>query len=208
MRVVPLRRPFALGRYTVTAEEFGLFQTESGFRFRPDLITSRGQQPVINIRRTEAEAYAAWLSDKTGERYRLPTEVEWEYACRAGSLTPFAFGESVTCREVNYNPSFPYEEQRQKRKWYLPRCMPMSLPEAVGQKPANAWGLHDMHGNVWEFTADDWQEARPGVMGVRRIVVKGGSYFDSSILARSAARRPRVIDELDVNLGFRLLREL
>jgi formylglycine-generating enzyme required for sulfatase activity len=209
VRVVPMRQPYALGRSTITAAEFARFQMASGFQFRSDLITTRGEQPVINIRRNEAEAYARWLSEQTGQRYRLPSEIEWEYACRAGTVSAFCFGDSVSCREVNFNPTFPYEEQRQKRKWYLPRCMPMSLPEEVAQKPANAWGLHDMHGNVWEFTADNWNDKHSAQsIRVQRIVVKGGSYFDSATLARSAARRPRVVDELDVNLGFRLLREL
>jgi hypothetical protein len=114
---------------------------------------------------------------------------------------------------VNFNPAFPYEEAMQKRKWYLPRCMPMSLPQDVGLLPANIWGLHDMHGNVWEFTDNYWTDSHEGAprdggpgskIRVRRIVVKGGSYFDSAIKARSAARMPRVIDELDVNLGVRL----
>lgn len=209
VRVVAVRQPYAMGRFTITAAEFVRFQRASGFRFRSDLIISRDQQPVINIRRSEAEAYAAWLSSETGQHYRLPSEIEWEYACRAGSVSAFAFGAEVSCKEVNFNPSFPYQEQQQKRKWYLPRCMPMSLPEPVGQKPGNAWGLHDMHGNVWEFTTDNWNDKYTAQsIRVQRIVVKGGSYFDSSTLARSAARRPRVVDELDVNLGFRLLRQL
>jgi len=215
--LVSIRYAFAMGKTTVTAEEFAGFAEATGFRFRKDLITSRGRQPVINIRRAEAEAYARWLSDETGHRYRLPSEAEWEYACRAGSLTPFSYGESVSCKEVNFNPAFPYEEARQKRKWYLPRCVPMSLPQEAGLLPPNLWGLHDMHGNVWEFTDNYWTDNHEGAprdggpgskIRVRRIVVKGGSYFDSAIKARSAARMPRVIDELDVNLGLRLLRDL
>lgn len=207
LRVETLRQPFALGQTTVTADEFARYQADTGFVFRSDLITTRGRQPVVNIRRSEAETYAKWLSSQTGQRYRLPTELEWEYACRAGTTTPFYYGASVSCREVNFNPAFPYQEQIDKKKWFLPRCLPMGLPEPVGEKPANAWGLYDMHGNVWEFTRDAWND-RGRALRVARMVVKGGSYFDSSTLARSAARRPRVVDELDVNLGIRLLREL
>jgi formylglycine-generating enzyme required for sulfatase activity len=215
--LVSIRYPFAMGKYTVTAEEFARFQQATGFRFRPELLTTRGRQPVINIRRAEAEAYAKWLSAETGHRYRLPSEAEWEYACRAGSKTPFSFGDSATCKQVNFNPAFPYEEAKQRRKWYLPRCLPMSLPLDVGLLPPNLWGLHDMHGNVWEFTDNYWTNNHEGAprdggpgskIRVRRIVVKGGSFFDSAIRARSAARMPRVIDELDVNLGLRLLRDL
>jgi formylglycine-generating enzyme required for sulfatase activity len=217
LHTVSISYAFAMSRYTVTAEEFVMYQQASGFRFRRDLITTQGRRPVINIRREEAQDYANWLSEQTGHRYRLPTEAEWEYACRAGSCTPFSFGESVSCKEVNFNPAFPYEEARQKRKWYLPRCMPVTLPMDVGLHRANLWGLYDMHGNVWEFTLSPWSDGHTGQprdgssdnrRKVKRFVVKGGSYFDAAVKARSAARMPRVWDELDVNLGIRLLREI
>lgn len=210
-------RPFAIGRYTVTAEQFERFVRASGWRWRSDLIRAQGAHPVMNIRLREAMEFAAWLSEETGEHYRLPTEAEWEYAARAGSTTAFHFGDTASCREVHFNPSFPYEEARQNRKWFLPRCMPSSGAMEVGSKPPNLWGLHEVHGNVWEFTLSRWTESHVGVdrdaaLGTLRkrkwITVRGGSYFDSALLARSAARRPRVWDELDVNLGFRLLREL
>ncbi|MBD3670098.1 MAG: formylglycine-generating enzyme family protein [Gammaproteobacteria bacterium] len=215
--IVSIGYAFALGKTPVTAEAFARYMDDTGFRFRRDLLTARGQQPVINLRRDEAEDYARWLSQQTGQRYRLPTEAEWEYACRAGTSTAFSFGESVSCRQVHFNPAFPYEEARQKRKWYLPRCMPSTLPLDTGLLPPNRWGLQDMHGNVWEFTSNEWRDShegtpRDGSAGragrVKRIVVKGGSYFDSAIKSRSAARMPRVWDELDINLGVRLLREL
>ncbi len=214
---VTLRQGFAIGRYTVTAEEFARFQADTGWRPRSDLVWSRGRKPVINIRIADAKAYAAWLSGQTGRLYRLPTEAEWEYAARAGTRTPFHYGHSISCREAHFNPSFPYEEARQGRRWFLPRCAPVNSAFEVGGKPPNAWGLYDMHGNVWEFTQDPWTSSH---FNARRdgkvestahgdwIVVKGGSYFDPAVLARSAARRPRLRDELDVNLGLRLVREL
>lgn len=214
---VGLRKAYAIGRYTVTAEEFAPFAQATGWRPGPDLLWARGRKPVINIRIADAMAYAHWLSEQTGETYRLPTEAQWEYAARAGSSTAFHYGESISCREVHFNPTFPYEEARQKKRWFVPRCMPVSSAFEVGAKPPNLWGLFDMHGNVWEFTASPWTAShinadRDGSIdaGVYSdwIVVKGGSYFDSAVLARSASRRPRLRDELDVNLGLRLLREL
>lgn len=208
---------FAIGRFTVTAEQFERFRHATGWYLRPDLIWVSGTVPVINVRLSDARLYARWLSEQTGASYRLPTEAEWEYAARAGATTPFHFGESVSCREVHFNPSFPYEEARQRRRWYLPRCVPMSRALAVGSKPANLWGLHEVHGNVWEFTESRWTESHTGVVrdarhatarAGGRIVTRGGSWFDAAVLARSAARRPRVWDELDVNLGFRLVRAL
>ena len=214
---VALRRAFALGRFTITADEFAAFQRDSDHRFRSDLIVARGRHPVMNIRIADAKRYCAWLSERTGQVYRLPTEAEWEYACRAGTSTPFHFGDSVTCREVHFNATFPYIEAREKRRWFLPRCVPLPTALEVGSKPPNAWGLHEMHGNVWEFTQNPWTTShlgahRDGSAGSSRyrdwIVVKGGSWFDAAVLARSAARRPRLRDEMDVNLGFRVLREL
>ncbi len=214
---VCLRHDFALGRHVITAEQFERFRAETGWYLRPDLIWARGDYPVINIRIGDAERYAAWLSEKTGQRYRLPTEAEWEYACRAGSLAPFAFGDNVSCREVHFNAAFPYVEAREKRRWFLPRCSPLMKALPVGSLPPNLWGLHEMHGNVQEFTSSPWiahhahanRDGTPGAAGdPKRIVVKGGSWFDPAVLARSAARLPRLRDELDVNLGFRLLREL
>ncbi len=212
-----IERPFAMGRYCVTADEFACFATSTGWRWRPDLIRAHGRHPVINIRIADAEAYCNWLSTHSGQRYRLPSEAEWEFACRAGSLTPFSFGDSISCKEVHFNAAFPYDEARDNKRWFLPRCLPMPRAVEVGSMPANLWGLHEMHGNVWEFTADPWRDDhrshrydgstdRQGRN--RRIVVKGGSWFDPAVLARSAARRPRLRDELDVNLGFRVVREI
>ncbi len=210
-------RAFAIGRYTVTAEQFERFRLATGWHRRRDLIWARGKHPVMNVRLTDAMDFAAWLSSETGQRYRLPTEAEWEYAARAGSTSAFHFGDTASCREVHFNPSFPYEEARQNRKWFLPRCLPSSGALEVGSKAPNLWGLHEVHGNVWEFTLSRWTKSHVGVdrdaaaPTLRKgkwITVRGGSYFDTALLARSAARRPRVWDELDINLGFRLLREL
>ncbi len=212
-----LAHHFAIGRYPVTADEFALFERDSGWRWRSDLIRTAGRHPVINIRHGEAEDYCRWLSDRSGHRYRLPSEAEWEYACRAGSLTPFAFGESVSCKDVHFKATFPYDEARKKKRWYLPKCVPVAHTLPVGSYRPNAWGLYDMHGNVWEFTADNWTEShvnlprRHPAPKARRndwITVRGGSWFDAAVYARSAARRMRLRDELDVNLGFRVVRDL
>ncbi|HSP00767.1 MAG TPA: SUMF1/EgtB/PvdO family nonheme iron enzyme [Thioalkalivibrio sp.] len=216
-RYVTLTRAYALGRYVVTAEEFARFQHASGWRPRRDLIWARDRYPVINIRPADARAYLEWLSGETGQRYRLPTEAQWEHAARAGSVSPFAFGDSVSCREVHFNALFPYQERLEKRRWYLPRCLPLPWAVEVGSLPANLWGLHEMHGNVQEMTTTPWQANHgrmdawgevPGDGDNPRIAVRGGSWFDPAVAARSAARRMRLLDELDTNLGFRVLREL
>ena len=210
-------KPFAIGRYTITADDFEKFRQDTEWYLRPDLIWSKGKEPVINIRMSDAYLYLEWLSDQTGQKYRLPTESEWEYAARAGTTTAFHFGDEVTCKEVHFHSLFPYNEAKQNKRWFLPRCSPMATVIEVGSKPANAWGLHEVHGNVWEFTDTPWQDShlntnRDGTSNSslmsRWIVTKGGSWFDAATHARSAARKKRLFDEMDTNLGFRIVREL
>lgn len=213
-RHVSIHRAFALGRYCVTADEFARFAQATGFHWAEHLIRTEGRQPVTNIDRREAQAYVDWLCAETGHRYRLPSEAEWEYACRAGSATKYCFGDELGCGEANTG-SFRLEG-RSSQGWrrFLPFCVPLSQAIDVGCYPANLWGLHDMHGNVWEFTTDAWvgpidalHAAKPGKEGLW-FVTKGGSWFESAWMARSAARKPRRINELDMNLGFRVVREI
>ncbi len=216
LHYVGLSQPFAMGRYTVTAEAFDRFAKETGWRPMRGLIRAHGAYPMINVRLRDAQAYARWLSKKTGARYRLPTEAEWEYAARAGTRAAFAFGDIVSCREVHFNAAFPYAELKQKRRWFMPRCLPLPKALPVGSKPPNIWGLHEVNGNVWELTSSPWTRSHALSRRDGRdldkhsdwIVTKGGSWFDAAIKARNAARFPRLRDELDVNLGFRLVREL
>lgn len=137
---------FSMGTLPVTADEFALFQQETGFNPLRELIWNKDQQPVINIRYAKAQLYLRWLSDRIGQTHRLPSELEWEYAARAGSETPFHFGESVSCREVNFNSSFPYQELKEEKRWFLPHCFAAMRADRPGEKPANHWGLHDVHG--------------------------------------------------------------
>lgn len=211
-----IRQPFAIGIYPVTGEEFRHFRKDTEWFLRPELIWHEGHYPAINIRMEDVKLYLAWLSTQTGATYRLPTEAEWEYAARAGTTTPFHHGEDVSCKQVHFNPLFPYREAVDKR-WYLPRCFPSPKASEVGLQTPNVWGLHDMHGNVWEFTQDHWTSShlntnRDGSPSVSAnpywYVTKGGSWFDPAARARSAARKKRYLDEMDTNLGFRVVREL
>ena len=210
-------KPFAIGRFTVTADDFSLFQKNTEWFFREDLIRSKGKEPMINIRMADAVLYLEWLSDQTGETYRLPTESEWEYAARAGTTSAFCFGDEVSCKEVHFHSLFPYDEAKNKKRWFLPKCSPMTTVIEVGTKPANSWGLHDMHGNVWEWTDTPWQSSHlnsnrdgtsPSTMLSQWVVTKGGSWFDAAIHSRSASRKKRLYNELDTNLGFRVVREI
>jgi formylglycine-generating enzyme required for sulfatase activity len=146
----------------------------------------KGRQPVINIQHHAAMEYCRWLSMKTGKVYRLPTEAEWEYAARAGSDTAYSFGADPAKLEAY--------------AWFGKNAG--ERPHPVGGKTANRWGLHDMHGNVTEWTVDQYDPRQydrvaPGSLGPvllpddRRYphVVRGGSWGDPAPRLRSAARR-------------------
>jgi formylglycine-generating enzyme required for sulfatase activity len=99
---------------------------------------------VINVGRQDAQAYLGWLSGETGQTYRLPSEAEWEYACRARTSTRYSFGDSIAPKDANYSES------------------QLGRTSEVGAYPANPWGLRDMHGNVWEWVEDDWHDSYGG----------------------------------------------
>jgi formylglycine-generating enzyme required for sulfatase activity len=206
-------QPFALGSHPVTTDEFECYARASGWRPRDELAWLAGRQPVINVRLADALAYCDWLSAETGQRYRLPTEAEWEYACRAGAASAYPHGDRVTPQDAHYNASAGFDATRPKRPRLLSRCFLRCGASEVGKLRPNCWGLYDMSGNVWEFTASAWtkdrasppEPARAGRAGA--VVTKGGSWFDGPEDCRAAARRRRLINELDLNLGFRVLRE-
>lgn len=209
-----IERDFALGVHPVTTEQFEAFARATGWRPRAELVWLAGRKPVINVRQTEARDYCAWLSSQTGQRYRLPTELEWEYACRAGAATAYPGGDRIGPDQALYNASMGYDAMRPRRPRLLSRCFVRCGAQDVGRYPANRWGLHDMAGNVWEFTASPWTRdhaslpERPLPGRPQAVVTKGGSWFDGPEDCRAAARRRRLENELDINLGFRILREL
>jgi formylglycine-generating enzyme required for sulfatase activity len=135
--------------------------------------------------------------------YRLPTEAEWEYACRAGTTTPFASGENLTTAQANYNGSYPYSA--------FPRGLYRRQPIAAGSFPANAWGLADVHGNVWEWTGDGYAPYPAGAAvdprgpsTATKQVIRGGSWFFDANSARCALRYTHAPRDRGFSLGFRL----
>jgi formylglycine-generating enzyme required for sulfatase activity len=209
-----IEAPFAIGRHAVTAEEFERFSAATGRIWQEHLMRSEGRQPAVNVSSEEVQRYADWLSAQTGRRYRLPSETEWEYACRAGSLSAYCFGERLTCGEANIHSLQPSGTPARGWRRFIPFCVPLNKACEVGTYPANVWGLYEMHGNVWEFTASPWTgpldaENSAGLSRAREwLVTKGGSWFEGALDARAAARKPRHFSELDLNLGFRLVRAL
>ena len=146
--------PFAMGLYAVTFEDYERFCDDTKLGKPQDQGWGRGRRPVINVSWEEARAYCTWLSEQTGRIYRLSSEAEWEYACRAGTVTPFHFGPHITTDQANFDGNYTYNgsakgEHRQQ-----------TVP--VGSFPPNAFELYDMHGNVWEWCQDIWHGSYEG----------------------------------------------
>jgi formylglycine-generating enzyme required for sulfatase activity len=130
------------------------------------------------------------LRQKTGREYRLPSEAEWEYACRAGTTTPFHFGETITTELANYDGNFTYASE--------PKGKYLKKTTDVGSFTPNAFGLYDMHGNVWEWCQDDWHDnyidapkdgsGWTSQSGIILKVLRGGSWLGSPQDCRSASR--------------------
>lgn len=148
---VVFRRPFAVGRFDVTFEDWAACARDGGCTRNPsppDEGWGRGRHPVINVTWRDATAYAAWLSKKTGREYRLPTEAEWEYVARAGSTTTYAWGDAIDCTKASYDggPGSSCATKTGRRRGTQP----------VGHYAPNNWGLYDVDGNVWQWCEDGW----------------------------------------------------
>ena len=196
---------FALSVYEVTFEEYERFARATG-RARPnDSGWGRGGRPVINVSWEGATAYAAWLSAETGEAYRLPSGSEWEYAARAGSTTRYSWGNDIGRNRANCTGCGG-------------RWDDANRTAPAGSFAANGWGLHDMHGNVWEWVADCWHEnyARAPRDGsawtsggnCSRRVLRGGSWIYDPVDLRSANRFSRDAGAGRGDGGFRVSRTL
>ena len=211
-RAALIEHSFAIGVNPVTTAEFEVYAHATGWKPREELLWLSGRMPVIDVRQTDALDYCAWLSRETGQRYRLPTEVEWEYACRAGAATTYPHGDSIGPDSAVYNLEKDLSHPKTPRSMAsrLARC---GAKEVGGLRP-NRWGLFDMPGNVWEFTASPWtpdhaslpEHPQHGIP--QAVVTKGGSWFDGPECCRPASRCRRLENELDINLGFRVVREL
>jgi formylglycine-generating enzyme required for sulfatase activity len=208
---VTIAAPFAVSKFEITFDEWDACVKNGGCNgYRPeDEGWGRGKRPVVNLSWENAEDYAKWLSRRTGKPYRLLSEAEWEYAARAGTTTPFAFGDSISPSQANFDGSTdgsgPSEVNRKK-----------TLP--VGSFPPNAFGLHDMHGNAWEWVEDCWHDDYTAEAptdgspwrkdGCRGHVGRGGSWEDSQSELRSSARTGGFKDEMSSTDGLRIARGL
>jgi len=214
---------FALGWCPVTMGEYRRFVEASGHRhdggmwvwtgsewmhdasksWRDPGFVQTDRHPVVGVSWRDATAYCGWLGVQTKERYRLPSEAEWEYACRAGTPTRYSFGDSITPENANYDES------------------KIGKTVEVGAYPPNPWGLDDMHGNVWEWVEDIYHDSYKGApsdgsawtdgegkQSSRARVVRGGSWYNVSRLLRSAHRSWYEPVIRLIVLGFRVARTL
>lgn len=191
---------FAIGKYEVTQGEWKALMGAN-----PSQNAACGDDcPVENVSWNDAREFARRLGAKTGKTYRLPSEAEWEYACRAGTVTPYHFGETLSADKANYNGNFVYGAG--KKGAYREKTMP------VGSFPGNPWGLHDMHGNVWQW-CHDWHGGYSGKAvtdpqgpktGKNR-VLRGGSWGSHPIFCRSANRNFTDPDSRTEFNGFRVV---
>ena len=208
---VSISNPFAAGKFEVTFREWDACVSEGGCSHRPDdRGWGRGNRPVINVSWDDAQQYVSWLSRKTGKQYRLLSESEWEYVARAGTTGAFHFGSTISSYLANYNGNLTYAGGRKG----INRRMTVS----VGSFPANSFGLHDVHGNVWEWVEDCWHENYHGApsdggawvtggdCGLR--VLRGGSWVYEPGDLRSANRDGDETGVRYLNYGFRVARTL
>jgi formylglycine-generating enzyme required for sulfatase activity len=169
-------------------------------RFKGDLL------PVDRVSWKDAQDFSRRLSGKTGQEYQLPSESQWEYACRAGTATPFSFGDTLTVEVANFNGEHTFGEE--------PRGYYRHVTTAGGTFPPNAFGLHDMHGNLWEWCADNWLEdysssprddsSYQDKNSVSR-VARGGCWHEPPTLCRSASRLRVLQTDSDEFIGFRVV---
>ncbi len=187
---VVMRSPFRMGAVPVTVAQYASFEPEHG-SYQGRAEKELGLHPVEGVTWYQAYAFCRWLSSllPEGQNARLPTEEEWEYACRAGSETRYWQGDD--------------ESDLEKVGWYAGNSG--GRTHRVGRKPANAWGLYDVHGNVWEWTSSEWRANYSGrrAGGVR--VFRGGSCWNGAWFVRSACRG-RNLPQLTRRIrGFRVL---
>jgi len=206
---VRLARPFIIGTREVTFAEYDRFALATWRKLPADQGWGREERPVISVSWEDAVAYAQWLRNETGKRYRLPSEAEWEYAARAGTDTLYWWGEDIKeDGKVWANCAGCGSE------WDYKQTAP------AGSFPANAFGLQDTAGNVWEWVQDCWHDSYEGAPtdgsaweekgggDCGRRVVRGGSWGGAPEDVRSAYRYRLVADNRSLNLGFRLAQDL
>lgn len=196
-------KSFMMSKFLITQAQWKTIMRKlPPCRFKGD------QLPVDRVSWKDAQLFCKRLSEKTGHSYHLPSEAQWEYACRAGTDTLFSFGETLTVDVANFNGEHTFREE--------PRGYYRHVTTAGGTFPPNAFGLYDMHGNLWEWCEDTWLDEyssspRDGSSYQNKEnpyrVVRGGSWHEPPSLCRSASRLRVLQSEADEVMGVRVVCE-
>ena len=213
---VGIEQPIAMGRYPVTVGQWRAFAQATGWQPAGDFnwaapgFKQTDEHPVVGVSWNDAQQYLRWLGEQTGQVYRLPSEAEWEYACRAGTKTAFYFGDSISTDLANYDGNYSYNGS--------PKGVYRQGTSRVGEFVPNPWGLYDMHGNVWEWMQDVVHDNYDGapITGVAweeggdqaRRILRGGSWLYNPRYLRSALRNGFSAALGNDIVGFRVARNL
>lgn len=199
---VEIAYDIAMSKYLVTVEEYMLFAQATGVEMPEEKHVHLGLNvPIRRLTWLSAVAYCKWLSEREGKTFRLPTEAEWEYACRAGSYAKYCFGDDVS--------------ELGDYAWYKENSL--KVTHDVGTKKANAWGLYDMHGNIWEWCSDRYAEnyetvpndgSAHMVRSEKGMVLRGGAWSAKPDNLRSAVRINLGANSRNYFVGFRVVVEL
>lgn len=229
---------FALSRTEITRAQFSKFVADTGYNTGDQCWTiedgkyeersanwgkisyaQKNGHPVVCISWNDATAYTEWLSRKTGKSYRLPTEAEWEYAARGKTSTARYWGESPdnACQYANVADTTAQKLIKPATTWQVHNCDDgFAYTAPAGSFKPNAFGLHDMLGNVWEWVEDSYHDSYQGAPangsawagnGKKR-VLRGGSWYDSPPKVRAAGRDKAISERRYDNFGFRIARNL
>jgi formylglycine-generating enzyme required for sulfatase activity len=194
---VEITESFAIGQHEITFDDWQVCVDDGGcLGYVPDDHRwGRGLRPVIYVSWDDSQAYISWLREKTGKNYRLPTEAEWEYACRAGTVTKYSFGDGISPAFANYGRNELHTKE-------------------IGSYDPNPWGLFDMNGNVWEWVEDVYNDGHGGRPEDGRAwldgpdrqdrVIRGGSWDDRARRVRCISRNGKDSDQRENEIGFRV----
>ncbi|HZM21454.1 MAG TPA: formylglycine-generating enzyme family protein [Anaerolineales bacterium] len=194
-------KPFLMGKYLVTQAQW-----KAAMGKLPPCRFNGDDLPVERVSWVDAQKFCQRLSKQTGRSYHLPSETQWEYACRAGTSSPFSFGETLTTQFANFNGEHIFASE--------PRGYYFHSTSEGGKFPPNAFGLYDMHGNLWEWCEDNWLDDYSSSprdsssyqnKDSRYRVARGGSWHEPANLSRSAARLRVLQSEADEYTGLRVV---
>ena len=192
-------KQFYMGQTVVTFDQwYACYKDGDCSHYPEDEDWGRGSRPVINVNWNDAQQYIAWINRKTGKKYRLPSEAEWEYAAKAGGNSKYSTGNSISCRQARYSGCGS------------------ETTVSVRSYSANNYGLYDMHGNVWEWVEDCWNNSYKGapVNGsawqsgdCSKRVMRGGDWYSIASYLRSASRGTKTSSARGYNSGFRIAQD-